>query len=287
MDINIIKTIENLLDKNKIIETKLLSNSFKINCLKVIIADNKKFVVKFYEKKNEEFNAIKAETNNLIFFNDKKINIFPKVMNYDENFLIMEYFDHNNKKNKLNGEFFNQLINLHSQTSKKFGFYFDTQIGGMRQPNKFDLNWATFFGEKRLNVIFETICKTKPLPKKINQKIEKLILVLKDIIPSNPVPSLLHGDLWEENILFNDERLIGLIDPGSFYGHNEMEIAYLRWFNHIDKEFIKKYSNFLIIDKMYFSYEPIYQLYYSLLNVHLWDRSYIKDVENLLKKIKI
>ena len=179
MDINIIKTIENLLNKNKIIETKLLSNSFNINCLKVIIADNKKFVVKFYEKKNEEFNAITAETKNLIFFNDKKINLFPKVINYDENFLIMEYFDHNKKKNKLNREFFYQLIYLHSQTSKKFGFYFDTQIGGMRQPNKFDLNWARFFGEKRLNVIFETICKTNPLPSKINRKIEKLILILK------------------------------------------------------------------------------------------------------------
>ena len=80
---------------------------------------------------------------------------------------------------------------------------------------------------------------------------------------------------------------MGLIDPGSFYGHNEMEIAYLRWFNLIDEDFFKKYSEFIKIDKMYFSYEPIYQLYYSLLNIHLWDRRYIQDVEKLLKKIKI
>ena len=34
-------------------------------------------------------------------------------------------------------------------------------------------------------------------------------------------------------------------------------------------------------------YEVIYQLYYSLLNVYLWDRSYIEDVSKLLEKIKI
>ena len=44
----------------------------------------------------------------------------------------------------------------------------------MRQPNDFDQNWAVFFAEKRLNVIFETICKTNPMPKKINQNSKRL-----------------------------------------------------------------------------------------------------------------
>ena len=38
-------------------------------------------------------------------------------------------------------------------------------------------------------------------------------------------------DLWEGNILFKKNKFNGFIDPGSFFGHNEMEIAYLRWFN--------------------------------------------------------
>ena len=157
----------------------------------------------------------------------------------------------------------------------------------MRQTNKFDKNWAVFFTEKRLNVIFETICKTNPLPKKINKDLENLFRSLNEKIPSNPKPALLHGDLWEGNILFKNNKFVGLIDPGSFYGHNEMEIAYLRWFNLIDKEFFEIYKELFPIDKTYFSYEPIYQLYYSLLNVLLWDRRYIQNVENLLKKIQI
>ena len=66
-------------------------------------------------------------------------------------------------------------------------------------------------------------------------------------------------------------------------------MAYLRWFNpdFVDENFLEKYSNFINLADDYLIYEPIYQLYYSLLNVHLWDRIYIKDVKRLLKKIKI
>ena len=109
------------------------------------------------------------------------------------------------------------------------------------------------------------------------------------MIPSNPQPCLLHGDLWEGNILFNNGKFSSFIDPGSFFGHNELEVAYLRWFNpsFIDADFLAKYRNFIEIHKDYLKYEPIYQLYYSLLNVYLWDKSYIKDSKNLLMKIKL
>ncbi len=50
---------------------------------------------------------------------------------------------------------------------------------------------------------------------------------------------------------------------------------------------MEKYNDFIKIDKEYKNYEYIYQLYYSLLNVYLWDRIYVEDVKRLLIKIKI
>ena len=92
-----------------------------------------------------------------------------------------------------------------------------------------------------------------------------------------------------QTIRFDIEKFIGFIDPGSFFGHNELEVAYLRWFNppFIDKNFLTKYNNLINIEKNYLDYEPVYQLYYSLLNIYLWDNSYIKDTDTLLKKIKM
>ena len=134
-------------------------------------------------------------------------------------------------------------------------------------------------------MIFERINKKNPMPNTINKKIEKLLKNLENFIPKKPKISLLHGDLWSGNILFNNGNLVGLIDPGIYFGHNELEISYLTWFNYIDQKFLNYYSEILNIDKYYFNYEPIYQLYFSLLNVYLWDRKYIIDSDYLLNKI--
>ena len=109
---------------------------------------------------------------------------------------------------------------------------------------------------------------------------------IENYLPKKTNISLLHGDLWSGNILFNDGKLAGLIDPGIYFGHNELEIAYLTWFKFVDNKFLNFYSNTLNIDKYFYKYEPIYQLYFSLLNVSLWDRNfYLKDVNKLLNKI--
>ena len=88
---------------------------------------------------------------------------------------------------------------------------------------------------------------------------------------------------------FLKKIFVGFINPGSFFGHNEMEVAYLRWFNpsFIDSEFLDKYNSKIKLEKNYLSYEPIYQLYYSLSNVALWDKSYIDETKKLLKKLKV
>ena len=287
---SIILKIEKLLDNKKIIDSKLLSNSFGINCLKIVTNDNKELIVKYYYKNNDEFNAIKSETDNLLFFNRQKFNQFPSIINYNDNLLIMSYINNDeDQPNQTNDDLLNSIISLHSNKSKNYGFSFDTQIGGLKQINSSSKNWLEFYRDKRLTYIFDLVNKNQPMDETINTKIDLLIKKMDNFIPNKPISSLLHGDLWEGNILFKNKKFVGFIDPGSFYGHNELEISYLRWFNpkFIDESFLDKYNDHIKIDKYYLEYEPIYQLYYSLLNVYLWDRSYIEDVRKLLEKIKI
>ena len=176
-------------------------------------------------------------------------------------------------------------MKIHSIKNDKYGFDFDAQIGGLKQPNQYDSNWINFFRNKRLNMIFEKINESNYMPKHINKKIEILLKNLEDYLPKNPRISLLHGDLWSGNILFHNGNLVGLIDPGIYFGHNELEIAYLTWFKFINKKFLNIYSEVINIDKNFSRYEPIYQLYFSLLNIYLWDKKYINDTESLLNKL--
>ncbi len=290
LSIKIINSIEKLLNNKKIVNSKLLSNSFGINCVKLTTSDEQNYIVKYYTRFNQEFNSIKSETKNLLFLNKLNLMFFPKVYTNEEEYLIISFLNNNGIQPKeTRQDLLNSIIEMHSQNNKLYGFNFDTQIGGLKQINKKNDNWVKFYGDYRLGYIYELINKNNPMEPSINHKIEFLIKNLENFIPKKPLASLLHGDLWEGNILFNNEKFIGFIDPGSFYGHNELEIAYLRWFNptFIDKNFLDKYNDIIKVNEEYLSYEPIYQLYYSLLNVYLWDRSYIRDVKRLLIKIKI
>jgi len=284
-----IKEIENLLNKGKIIKYELLQVSFDIACLKIKTEDNDTFIVKYNLKYKRDFNAIESETKNLQYLG-KKFTFFPKLINSNENCLIIEFFENDgNKPNNTNLDFLESIIKIHNVSNNLYGFEFNTQIGALEQPNEFENSWTNFYSNKRLDPIFELANSRESMGNFINEKINYILKNIKNYIPENPTPKLLHGDLWEGNIIFNNKNFIGFIDPGSFYGHNEMEVAYLRWFNpqFIDSNFIKKYNYYIEIDKYYLNYEPIYQLYYALCNVAIWDKSYIQEVEKLLIKLKI
>ena len=284
-----IKQIEDLLNNEKIIKHDLLQISFNIACLKFEISNNKKYIVKFFIERNNKFNAIKSEINNLTYLN-KKFKFFPKVVKSNDNFLIMEYLENDNDKpDSTNIDFLESIVKIHSVSNRQYGFGFNTQIGAIKQINNFENNWVYFYSNYRLNDILEIANKRINLGKVINKKILLILNNMKNLIPSNPKPLLLHGDLWEGNILFKKNKFVGFIDPGSFFGHSEMEVAYLRWFNppFVDINFLDKYNDKILLDKDYLNYEPIYQLYYALCNVVLWDSSYIKEVKKLLDKIKL
>jgi len=278
--------IKEFVSERTIANRENLSEAFNMKCEKIFLNTGEIFVLKYYKIENKYFNSIVSETNSLNYLSVKFPNLFPSIAYHSNELLIMDFIENNNIKNKDFQEILaNEILNIHSITNNKYGFNFDAQIGGLKQSNEYNNDWSVFFKEKRLGMIFEIINKKMPMPELINKKIEHLLKNFDNFIPNNPKISLLHGDLWSGNILFNNGKLVGLIDPGIYFGHNELEIAYLTWFKYIDDKFLNYYSDTLKIDKYFYKYEPIYQLYFSLLNVHLWSREYIKDTEALLDKI--
>jgi fructosamine-3-kinase len=284
-----IKEIENLLNKGKIIQSELLQVSFDIACIKIKLEDNNKYIAKYDVKSHRDFNAIESESKNLQYLN-KIFNFFPKLINFNKKCLIIEFFENDAiKPTSTNLDFLESMIKIHKISNNLYGFKFNTQIGALEQVNEFEKSWTNFYSNNRLRPIFELANKRENMGDFINEKINYILKNIKNFIPENPKPQLLHGDLWEGNIVFNNKKFVGFIDPGSFYGHNEMEVAYLTWFNpqFIDSNFIKKYNHYINIDKYYLDYEPIYQLYYALCNVALWDKSFIQEVKKLLIRLKI
>ena len=284
-----IKGIENLLNTESIIKFKLLNISFDIACIKFQLSNNVKYISKFYVNKKNNFNAIESESKNLLYLN-KKFEFFPRLVKFNNEYLVIQYLENDNEKpDKTNRDFLEAIVKIHSVSNDLYGFGFNTQIGAIEQLNNYENSWSNFYATKRLNPIFELANSQNNMGSDINDKIYFIIKNIKNFIPDKPPALLLHGDMWDGNILFNNYKFVGFIDPGSFFGHNEMEIAYLRWFKpkFIDSDFLKKYNDYIPLEKNYLEYEFIYQLYYALCNVALWDISYIKEVKKLINKIKI
>ena len=284
-----IKGIENLLNTESIIKFKLLNISFDIACIKFQLSNNVKYISKFYVNKKNNFNAIESESKNLLYLN-KKFEFFPRLVKFNNDYLIIQYLENDNEKpDKTNRDFLEAIVKIHSVSNDLYGFGFNTQIGAIELLNNYENSWSNFYATKRLNPIFELANSQNNMGSDINDKIYFIIKNIKNFIPDKPPALLLHGDMWDGNILFNNYKFVGFIDPGSFFGHNEMEIAYLRWFKpkFIDSDFLEKYNDYIPLEKNYLEYEFIYQLYYALCNVALWDISYIKEVKKLINKIKI
>jgi len=284
-----IKEIENLLNTESIIKFKLLNISFDIACIKFQLLNNVKYISKFYVNKKINFNAIESESKNLLYLN-KKFEFFPRLVKFNNDYLIIQYLENDNEKpDKTNRDFLEAIVKIHSVSNDLYGFGFNTQIGAIEQLNNYENSWSNFYATKRLNPIFELANSQNNMGSDINDKIYFIIKNIKNFIPDKPPALLLHGDMWDGNILFNNYKFVGFIDPGSFFGHNEMEIAYLRWFKpkFIDSDFLEKYNDYIPLEKNYLEYEFIYQLYYALCNVALWDISFIKEVKKLINKIKI
>jgi len=284
-----IKEIENLLNTESIIKFKLLNISFDIACIKFQLLNNVKYISKFYVNKKINFNAIESESKNLLYLN-KKFEFFPRLVKFNNEYLVIQYLENDNEKpDKTNRDFLEAIVKIHSVSNDLYGFGFNTQIGAIEQLNNYENSWSNFYATKRLNPIFELANSQNNMGPDINDKIYFIIKNIKNFIPDKPPALLLHGDMWDGNILFNNYKFVGFIDPGSFFGHNEMEIAYLRWFKpkFIDSDFLEKYNDYIPLEKNYLEYEFIYQLYYALCNVALWDISFIKEVKKLINKIKI
>jgi len=263
-----------------------LSSSYNCVCDKITLKNGKKFVIKFQNSSiNFSYHSVYYEGKSLKIMNEKFGNIFPKVYHLEKNLFIINWIENNNLKDYNSEEELAYYLSIiHSENNGKFGFNFNSPIGGIEQPCNFENSWIDFYRKNRLQFIFDKINNSNPMPKEINKGIEKIINKLENFIPESNKASLIHGDLWSGNILFNNGKLVGLIDPAIYYSNNELDLSSLSFLNVVSKNFIEKYKNYLYIENNFEERKGIYELYYSLLNVYLWSREYIKNTKEIIKQ---
>jgi len=216
----------------------------------------------------------------------------PRVYDMTQTHLLMEYIESvEQAKSTQEIEAAKILSQLHSVSneSRMYGYYYNTSIGPFTQKNEqTQYNWTLFLGQMRILPMAQICYDRGLIDKTIVEKLENLCRDLyKRIDMSKIEPSLLHGDMWAGNMLFTQKRAV-LIDPAIYFGDKEMDLAYIRMFDTFGERFFRAYSEIHPLSEEYYEIkEPLYQIYPLLVHVALYGGMYVKQLTQLLIRIKI
>ncbi|MCH9845636.1 MAG: fructosamine kinase family protein [Alphaproteobacteria bacterium] len=233
----------------------------------------------------------------------------PKVYIAQDDMLLMEYIQHNHQPRILHAQpglvlmdkikpdtllslqaeedAGRKIAHLHRYTrGKYFGFDENVISCGVFIDNTPSNHWVQFFAERRLMPMAQAAVASNNLHKRMMPALEKICANMQNYIKPPKFPSLLHGDLWRGNMLYDDVSLLGVIDPAIYYGHHEVDLAMILMFNPVSDVFFKSYSDVLPIDKDFFT-TPIvaYQLYGYLLHCRLYGSDYQAHVERWMARL--
>ena len=134
--------------------------------------------------------------------------------------------------------------------------------------------WPDFWAERRLLPL------VGHLPADLRRRTERLARDLPQRLPETPPPSLLHGDLWQGNLLFSGREAY-FIDPACYHGHAEVDLAMLSLFGTPPAAFRQGYG---AAGPGEAARRPIYQLGPALMHVALFGAGYYSLVERLLSE---
>jgi len=231
-----------------------------------------------FEKEANGLNSIKQTG----IFNIPEVIKFGETTN-DFQYLILEWIDKIEPSIVTWENFGKKLAKLHQQTNENYGWTEDNYIAIIIQPNAYKSTWEQFYTENRIMPMIKLLVDKKLLNQKEQKAAENLCADLKNIFP-NEKPALLHGDLWNGNILTRPDGDMTLIDPAIHYGHREMDLALADLFGGFDDVFFETYNEIFPLAENFKERKTIAQLYPLLVHAYLFEGYYIKDVKTILKK---
>ncbi|MEM1198585.1 MAG: fructosamine kinase family protein [Pseudomonadota bacterium] len=214
----------------------------------------------------------------------------PGVLHCEPTLLAMEWIDNEGAPRTSAHERHaaELLAALHSHKGPRFGYGRNTVIGGLLQPNGEQESWVEFFTHKRLLYMARMALSAGALEADEFSRIEALAGRLGRYLDEPAHASLLHGDLWQGNVLVKGEKIAGLIDPAIYFGHREIELAFSTLFGTFGDSFFDAYGALTGLDRDFFALrKDIYNLYPNLVHAALFGRSYVPAVLRVLDRLGV
>lgn len=199
-------------------------------------------------------------------------------------YLLLEYVPQERPRNDYWTVLGRQLANLHRTHGQSFGLDHNNYIGRLPQLNENCSGWTDFFISQRVGPLLEQALQQGKAPRAWRASFDRLFTKLDIIFPHEP-PSLLHGDLWQGNVISNAIGAPCLIDPAVYYGHREMDLAMTRLFGGFDESFYDSYHEAYPLLPGFQERLDVYNLYPLLVHLLLFGSSYAAPIQSTLNAL--
>jgi fructosamine-3-kinase len=206
----------------------------------------------------------------------------PRVLGRGEGWLALEWLE---PRTGTSGDWAllgRRLARLHGVRAPAPGWPVDNYIGPLPQENGPAGSWAEFWARRRLAPQLELAGSR--VAGRTRELFDRLLDELDDRLAGLDADgfSLLHGDLWNGNVHMTSEGP-ALVDPSSWFGHREVDLAMADLFGGFPREFREAYDAEWPALPGAAARRPVYQLYYLLVHVNLFGHAYLAGTERALQ----
>lgn len=193
----------------------------------------------------------------------------PAVLGVEGDLLLLERLDSDGGPSGGWPSLAAALALLHASLGHGYGWDEDYAFGRVGILNGRAGDWAGFWADNRLR------CHLPHVDSALARRLGALADRCGELLPLDPPPSLLHGDLWGGNILVAGGRVTGLIDPACYHGDREVDVAMLTLFDHLPADFVE----LLALPEGWRRRQPLYRLWPLLAHLRLFGAAYRSRIE--------
>jgi len=198
-------------------------------------------------------------------------------------YLILEFISPGKRNKNYFQKLGNDIAALHQNQSKYFGLNYANYIGSLNQSNQLSKSGVDFMINERFEPLIKAAFKKGLLDNSHLHLAETFYKRLPDFLPVE-APSLLHGDLWNGNIITGNSGSAMLIDPAVYYGYRETDLSMAKLFGGFDEQFFNSYIETFPLADGWEDRVELFQMYPLLVHLNLFGISYRGSVIEILKR---
>jgi protein-ribulosamine 3-kinase len=201
----------------------------------------------------------------------------------DRSYVVIEYLELGGSADMVS--FGRKLAEMHRVTADRFGWHINNTIGSTAQSNTQSDDWIEFWREQRLGFQLELAARNG-YGGELQRLGERLLVDMPALfVNHDPMPSMLHGDLWGGNYGALRDGTPVIFDPAFYYGDREADLAMTTLFGGFGGQFYSAYNEAWPLDQGYEVRKTFYNVYHIINHLNLFGGGYHGQAISMIERV--